>query len=545
MTSRVTTQIALCGIAVGTALAIVGCSAAAPPDSDGPASAELVTQTPEASGDIDRITWAVRSEPATMDWLYNADSSTGQIMANVCEGLFRLDVNMAPEPALAAGVETPDPTTRIYQLRDDATFHDGAPLTAEDVVFSLKRHLDPDAGSYWSGPFSKVTSIEATGPLEVTIRLSEPDGLLDSYLSSPAGIIERAQTVQELGDAYGTPQGGVNCIGPFSLQEWDAGQSITLERDPEYFDERYRARAETVEFQFVRDPSAITNGLLSGSIDGTWEVPPAGMQRLASSGVGTVYQGPSTQGYNAIVMNTDGALGDPIVRQALSRAIDRKAIIAAAVAGAADEQRAPAVPGTWSYERPRFEAAWNDIEVGVSDLDAAKELLATTDAPTKPIVIASTSAEAMTPTIAAEIQSAATALGLEAEITSIPADQYYAVYTDESAREGIDLYLTGWGTDFADPTQIYQYFTTGNIYNFTGYSNPELDDLVASAAATDDLQERAETIIEAQDIVVGESLWIPIYAARNTVFLNERITGAPASYVQLHHPWAATIGASS
>lgn len=537
-------RVALGFIAAGTAIGLAACGTGSSTDADNDSNAGVVTETPKPSGPIDSVVWAVESEPATMDWIYNADTATGQIMANVCEGLFRLGVDMAPEPSLATGVDVPNPTTRVYTLHDEAKFHDGSPLTAEDVVFSLKRHMDPEAGSYWAGPFSKVTSITATGPLEVTIELSEPDGLLDSYLTSPAGIIESQASVEAAGDDYGTPQGGVNCIGPYSLDTWDAGQSITLKQDPNYYDESFRALAETFEFQFVRDPSAITNGLLSGSIDGTWTVPPSALNRLSESGVGTVYQGPSTQGYNAIVMNTEGPLGDPIVRQALSRAIDREAIINAVVSGAADEQRAPAVPGTWGYEQELFQETWDGIELGKTDLEAAKDLLATTDVPTEPIVIASTTAEAQTPTIAEAIQAAAQEIGLEADISSIPADQYYAVYTDESAREGIDLYLTGWGTDFADPTQIYQYFTTGNIYNFTGLSDPEIDALVAEAAATDDLRERAETIIQAQELIVDQSLWIPIYAPRNLLFMNEQITGSPASYVQLHYPWAAKIGAA-
>lgn len=546
MTTPVIKRSAVALIAIGTAFSLAACGGSGAGSADAqPKSATLVTETPAPAGDIDSFTWAVPSEPASMDWIYNADSSTGQIMANVCEGLFRLDVNMTPEPALAESVATPNPTTRVYTLREGVTFHDGTPLTAADVVFSLNRHLDPDAGSYWSGPFSKVTEIVATGDLEVTIRLSEPDALLDAYLSSPAGIVESQATVESLGESYGTPQGGINCVGPFSLESWDAGQSMTLKRDPNYFNDALRAHAETVEFQFVRDPAALTNGLLAGSIEGSWELPPAAITRLTQGGTGSVYQGPSTQGYNAIVMNADGPLGDPIVRQALSRAIDRDAIISAAVAGAADEQRAPAVPGTWGYEQEAFAAAWDDIELGSTDLEAAKQLLSSTTAPTDTIVIASTTAEAQTPTIAAEIQSAAQKLGLTAEIRSIPADQYYSVYTSKEAREGIDLYLTSWGTDFADPTQIYQYFTAGNIYNFTDYANPALDELLASAAATDDPAERAQSVIAAQQIVVDEALWIPIYAPRNTLFLNQRITGTPASYMQLHRPWAAAIGAAS
>lgn len=537
---------AIGAVAAGAALALTACGGPGPTAGDrGSTAPEIVDATPAAAGDIDAVSWAIPTEPASLDWIVNADNSTSMVTSNVCEGLFRMAPDMTLEPALAESVDAPDDTTRVFTLRSDATFHDGTPLTADDVVFSLDRIRDPESGSFWTWPFANVSDISATGPLEVTIEFSRPDALFESFLASPVGVIESRATVEKLGDAYGTPQGGVNCIGPFSLDAWEAGQSITLRRDEGYYDERYRAKSETFEFQFVRDPSAIVNGLLSGSIDGTWDLAPSAVKRLGSSGAGTVYFGQSRQGYNAIVLDPEGPLADPIVRRAVSRAIDREAIIAAAVGGAADEQRAPAVPGTWGYERQKFEEAWDGIEFGRTDLDAAKQLLESTDEPTEPIVIASTTAEASTPTIAAEIQSALTELGLEAEIRNIPADQYYAVYTDPEARAGIDLYLTAWGTDFADPTQIYQYFTTGNIYNFTGYSNPELDDLVAKAAASSDLTDRADAIIAAQEIVVDESLWIPIYAPYNTLFLGKRVTGAPTSYVQLLHPWAASIGASA
>lgn len=532
------------GIAAAvTALALTACGGSAAPRT-AESAPEIVTSTPAPVGDVEKITWAIPTEPASLDWIINADNSTSMVTSNLCEGLFRMTSDMTLEPALAESVASPAPTTRVFTLRSDAVFHDGAPLTADDVVFSLRRISDPDSGSFWTWPFDNVERIEATGPLEVTITFSTPDALFESFLASPVGVVERAATVEELGDAYGTPKGGVNCIGPFSLQQWDPGQSITLERDDDYYDERYRAKSEIFEFQFVRDPSAIVNGLLAGSIDGTWDLAPSAVQRLDSSGVGTVFYGASRQGYNAIVMDPTGPLSDRTVRQAVSRAIDREAIISSVVGGAADEQRAPAVPGSWGYERERFQAAWDAIEVGRTDLAAAEELLGQTEAPDAPIVIASTTAEAQTPTIAAEIQSALQKIGLEAEIRNIPADQYYAVYTDPEARKGIDLYLTAWGTDFADPTQIYQYFTTGNIYNFSGYSDETYDGLVATAAAADDLSARAEAIIEAQRMIVEESLWIPIYAPYNTSFLNERITGSPTAYVQLLSPWAAQLGAA-
>ncbi|GAA3653375.1 ABC transporter substrate-binding protein [Nocardioides ginsengisoli] len=511
-----------------------------------PATPELkvTTVTPKAAGDLDSATWAVASEPSSMDWIYNASFDTGQIMANVCEGLLRLDPDLHVEPALAESYVNPTPTTWVYTLKPGVTFHDGTTLTAEDVAFSLNRNLDKAAGSFWSGAYVNVKSITATGPLEVTVELTKPDALWNSYLSSPAGIVDSKKTVEAKGKAYGTPDGGVNCVGPYALTKWDKGQSITVTRDDHYFDPAHRAKIAKLTFTFVRDPAAEVNGLLSGTIDGAWFLPPSSLAKLSKSGVGTVYYGKSTQGFNAIVMDMSGPLKDVRIRQALSMAIDRNGIIRAVAGGAAQPQKAPAVPGSWGYAEPTFQSAWDGLAVTERNLDAARKLVKEAGAPDRPIVIATTNGEAEVPVIGAEIQSAAKQIGLDVEIKTFPADAYNGVYTDAKARKGIDLYLTGWGTDFADPVQMYQYFQTGNFYNFTGFSDPKYDALVDEAAQTMDGAKRAELITQAQQIVVDQLLWIPLYAPYNTLFLNKRVTGSPASYVQLHYPWAADLGAA-
>ncbi|MGW1090465.1 ABC transporter substrate-binding protein [Streptomyces sp. NPDC002596] len=531
---------------IAGALLLTACSGATPEKKPaGQKGVSVTGLTPKPAGDLERITWAVTAEPASFDWIYNASFETGQIMANVCEGLFRLGPDMSVEPALAESFTNPDPKTWVFKLRPDVTFHDGNTLTADDVAFSLARNLDTKAGSFWSGAYENVSGVKATGPLEVTVTLKKPDSLFTSYLSSPAGIVDSKATVTSKGKAYGTPDGGVNCVGPFELSAWDKGQSMTLTRDDDYFDAEHRAKAKEVEFQFVRDPAAMVSGLLSDSIDGSWFLPPSALGRLSGSGKGTVYYGESTQGFNAIVMDAEGPLKDLRIRRALSMAIDREGIIDSVISGAGEPQKAPAVPGSWGYAEDTYQKAWDGLTVTERDLDAAKKLVEEAGAPDRPIVVATTSAEAEVPVIGAEIQSAAKKIGLDVEVKSIPADQYNGVYTDPKAREGIDLYLTGWGTDFPDPLQMYQYFTTGHFYNFSGFSDPKYDDFIEEAGRTQDPARRAELVTAAQRIVVDELAWIPLYSPYNTLFLNKRLTGTPASYVQLHYPWAADLGASS
>jgi len=130
----------------------------------------------------------VAAEPSSFDWIYNASFATGQIMANVCEGLLRLAPDMSLEPALAESFDNPSPKTWVYRLRSGVTFHDGTPLTAEDAAFSLSRNLDTAAGSFWSGAYANVSTVKATGPLEVTVTLKQPDALFNSYLTTSPRI---------------------------------------------------------------------------------------------------------------------------------------------------------------------------------------------------------------------------------------------------------------------------------------------------------------------------------------------------------------------
>ncbi|ADB54112.1 ABC transporter substrate-binding protein [Conexibacter woesei] len=548
--TRRTTTLSLATAAVAAATLFSACGGATDSGSgDGaragpPAGAEPTVTTPAASGTTDRVTWALTAEPASLDWVLNADFFAGQVLANVCDGLVRQAPDFSLQPALAARFSNPTPTTWVYEIRDGATFHGGAPLTANDVVFSLKRNIDPKVGSFWGQAFANVKTIAKTGPSEVTVTLRRPDSMFNAYMSTPAGIIGSERTVKAEGKSYGTPEGSVDCVGPYKLAKWEKGQEIALAADDAYWDTALKPKAGEFVFQIIRDPAARTNALLSGTVDGSWFVPPSALARLNGSATGRVFYGPSTQGFNAIVLNTDGPLRDVRIRQALSMAIDREGIVRSVLAGAAQPSRAPAVPGTWGYAKETFRSAWDGLEVTQRDVDAARRLVQEAGAPKQPITISVTSRDAEVPVIGAAIQAAGEQIGLKVVQRQIPPDQYDAVYTSEDARKGIDLYLTAWGTDFADPLQIYEYFKSGNFYNFAGFSDPRLDALLNDASRTTDEQRKAELVTGAQRIVVDELLWIPLYAPYNTLFMNKRITGAPASYVQLHYPWAAAIGSA-
>src|SRR5699024_5581248 len=147
----------LAGVAVA-ALTLTACSGgAAESDGKGLSAADFtsdVAGTAPGQGPLEKATWnLVWGEPASLDPIYSYADSENTALANMCEGLMRQEEDMTLAPALASDLNYTDDTTLVITLRDDVKFWDGAPLTPEDVVFSLNRNRDAELGSYWQSPF--------------------------------------------------------------------------------------------------------------------------------------------------------------------------------------------------------------------------------------------------------------------------------------------------------------------------------------------------------------------------------------------------------
>jgi peptide/nickel transport system substrate-binding protein len=518
-----------------------GIATTAPSFAEG-ARPELTPSLPVPTTAVDRINWALYAEPSSLDPILPNDFPPMEVLANVCESLARITPAFATEPALASSMEQPDPLTLVYKLRKGVTFHSGAPVTAEDVVYSLNRSRSDALGSFHTAVYANVSDIVASAPDEVTIKLSKPDQTLPQALATNAGRIVNKASTEAQAKGFGGPGSSVDCTGPYRLASWRAGEGITLEKFDGYWDTSLPVLAKAIEFSFVRDPAARLTALLSGQIDGTWAVPASGFARLQAGGSGTLAFGTTSGSYVSMITDIKGPLADSRIRRALGMAIDKPGIIAVAVAGAADRLETPASPGTWGFAREDFEKAYAAIAATNGGVEEAKRLVAEAGAPSEPIRIAITNSQSEMPIIGAELQRAAQEIGLQAELVSLPADGYNALYSDANAREGIDMIFSLWQTDFPDPTQIYQYLEGDNFFNLASWKNPDFDAALAAAKAAEGPAERAAALIKAQQIEVADPTWLPIYTPFNVVFLRQGLTGAPTSAVQLNYPWAAMIG---
>ncbi|WP_258566915.1 ABC transporter substrate-binding protein [Microbacterium sp. Se5.02b] len=466
------------------------------------------------------------------------------MLANVCESLLRLNPDFSLTPSLAESFEHPTPETWVYDIRQGVTFHDGTPLTAADVVASMSRHLDPAVGSSWFSVYQNVVDISQTGDHQVTVTMSGPDSQFNLSMGGSAGVIESAATLAEKGADYGNSTGGVNCTGPFSFTGWESGESITLTRYDDYWDDALKARSGEVRFVFMGDSTARVNALKSGSVDGSWMIPIEAVPQLEASGKGDPLFGASTAVGNLVISDLDGPLGDLRVRKALLLAMDRDGIVQAAARGVGEVTDVFTTEAVWRAASDAARtAAFDDVTHYEQNLEEAKKLIAEAGAEGAELTYVTAPIGNDFAVISQATAAAAQSIGLKVNIESVSPAAYTALFSDPSAREGVDLFYTSWYLSSPDALEMYSVLRTGEFSNYGGWSDPEFDEVVSQAIATDDPAARSELTAKAQQIANAELPWLPISTGPLPLFQGERITGVSPSMAFLYYPWAAEIGA--
>ncbi|MEZ0068138.1 peptide/nickel transport system substrate-binding protein [Streptacidiphilus sp. MAP12-20] len=530
--------------AVAAALGLLAAACSGPPSTGHTSNTDafkLSADTPAATGDLTSFTWASYAEPLTLDYAMAFDYPSNTILSNVCESLMKWTPQLTEVPGLAQQASNPNPTTWVYDLRPGVHFHDGSVMTADDVVYSLGRQTDPKVGAAWASVFQNVGSISRTGPLQVTVKLKSPDALFPQYMATAAGVVASEKAIKAAGANWGT--GSLDCTGPFKLGAWNKGQSVELDRFDGYWGTK--AKSGKVVFEFLTDPSARTNAMLTGSVDGGYLIPTESYQRLRDSGVGTLYFGDSLSTVNVNVTNMKGVLGDARVRQALSLALDRAGFVKQGLAGNGKVTGALSGRTAWTgASADTLKTAFDELPSTQPDLAKAKELIKEAGATGKTITVATSAIGQDVSLMATAVQAAGTEIGLNVQVKTIAPNAFSALFTDPKARVGIDLFPETYYLSVTDPMDLLANFQTGNYQNYPGYSNPAYDKLVRQATATYDRAQRLAIEAKLQQIAVNQNLWIPAAEWPTALFMNKRITGAPTTVSYLYYPWAADVGAA-
>jgi peptide/nickel transport system substrate-binding protein len=524
-----------------------GATTSGTPASSGP---QLRNTTPAATGSLASLTWDLpQGEPTTLDYAKAGDYSPDTVVSNMCDDLLRLNPDFTYSPGLASSWTYKNPTTLVYTIRQGVKFWDGSPLTAADVVYSMQRNLNPADAPVNGGFYSNVKAIEQTGPYQVTVSFSHPDELFNEEMATIAGAVAEKRYMQAKGASYGTAGGGVMCSGPFELVKWNSGTSIILKRNPGYWDPAYEPKAATVTLDFISDSSTLTSGLLSGQFDGSFEVPPSAIPELTKSTSGKLYLGPSLAVEELAPTSSSGPMGNAVIRQALSAALDRQAIASVLYNGAAVPNKTLTPPSAWGTDpaaKAVYQAAYNTLPAVTSDLAAARKLVASQPADSKPIVLALQAGDQTQLNIATLIQQDAAQIGLHVTIKQMQPLDFSNLFYLPKYRAGIDLVLTSGYLDISNPLDyLSEFFGPGAIFNWSNYNNPTVTSLVSQARSTFNAAQRATLVVAAQKLYTAAGIAIPLVNPDEVVYLRNGVTGAPASFAYIYEPSLATVGASS
>ncbi|WP_219417335.1 ABC transporter substrate-binding protein [Pseudonocardia nigra] len=540
---RASRRRAVIAAALLSAVPLAACSSGAGGSTAGTPAfrAEITTEVAAATTPVENLTWNLATgEPPTLDPAQSALENISSVVGNMCEALFVYDRDYELRPALAEAVEHPDPLTYVFTLREGATFWNGNPVTAEDVVFSITRILDPVLASPWAAWAANLESVTATSENTVTLTLTRPDPLVENFFALPAfAVVERAFT-EQAGADFGKAGTGVMCTGPYEFSGWNQGQSIELTRNDDWWNEQAAPKVGSVTFTFTTDPAAQIAALRSGETDGQWIIPTSAFDQLAATG--NLLFGESLQ--TVFISGTDlsGPMGDPAVRAALRAAVDYQGISEAVYRGIAAPLRALVPPSAYGYAEATYQQAYTSLPEPTQNLDRVAELVAQTPRAAEELVLAYFAGSDEESRAATAIADAANQAGMNVQLQPLTAAEFGAAFASPAARQGFDALLSLGYLDFPEPLAYYQFFTTGNFYNFAGWSNPEYDQLIGQALATVDDARRAELVTQAQALILDEGIVIPIVSPATSVYYGPELTGLVPRQSYLYTPWLAELG---
>lgn len=505
----------------------------------------LVTTTPAGTKPVSSVTWAVYRPVNSLDPIFAFDYPENTAISMMCESLLLQSPSGAIQPGLAT-VATPSPTSMVFTIRSGARFWDGAPVTPADVVYSLDRQMEPSYGGFYGQVFNRVKSIAATGSDQVTITLTQPDYWLEGELSSMPGIIIQKSYALKEGKNYGTPAGGIMCTGPYEFKSWTAGAGVTAVADPNYWDPAVKPLVKQIIIKGVPSAASFTSGMLTGAIQGSYYFGLSNLSELEHSSSVRVYQGPGQSTDAFIVSTSTGPLANVKVRQAMSLALDRQAIISQVYDGAALMPRWLANPGTFGYGQSVFTAAYDKSPVLNQDLAEARKLAKEAGVAGQTITIGTSSELASISAETGAYQQAAEAIGLKVVLKSVSAADYINFFTSAQARQGVDGFITVNYGDYADPAALLATLALpGGDQNYDSFSNPQMTALLDQAEGTANPDQRAALVAKAEELAAKLLPWIPDVQPTNVLMLSKGLTGAVASFSYMFAPWADDLGGAS
>lgn len=495
------------------------------------AATALAIILPAAAGATD-LRVGISQDIVTLDPANHRSRITESAIHNIYDAVVTRTDSMQVVPEIAESFTQIDAVTWEAKIRPGITFHDGSPLTAEDVAFTFDRLTKDGAMDGQTSPrkslVGPVADTEIVDELTVRFRLANPWPIFKAYL--PFNQVVSKDFVTKVGTQGMATQAMGS--GPFKLAEWRKGDSLILERYDGYYGGATDippvgpAKVDRVIFKLIPEPASRVAALMAGEVDLIDELPHHAIGQVEADPKTKVLKTNGTRSFFIDFNTTKPPFNDARVRRAANHAVDRQLIIDRILNGLAVPLATLISPDSYGYNP--------DLKPYAYDVAKAKALLAEAGYPNGVDVTldVDNAFKEQAEAVAALLDRA----GIRAKVQLWER----TALTDMWKNPGHDRQMNfrSWGDGALDPVGIFvPVLKTKDRGNVSGYSNPEVDRLLTAADTELDVEKRAEMYRQAQAIIYDEApllyLWLPqdVYGA------SERLQGwqpSPRGIIKLH-----------
>jgi peptide/nickel transport system substrate-binding protein len=436
--------------------------------------------------------------------------------------LVRVDSEMQPVPDLAHSWEqNEDATEWIFQLHEGVMFHNGREMTAEDVVDSFNRLMDPDEGTAFAQQLEMIDSVEATGDYEVVFNM---DGSYADLLTVLGFYAFRVVAVEEADSLATEPVG----TGPYRLQSHSPDERTVLERFDDYFLSDEEGFLDEIHFIKIEEETSRLTALTDGTVDMVNEVSPASLPMI--EGVPEIEMEEIVTGsYHIFAMQADEEpFTDVNVRRAFKLVANRSEFVQTVLQGYGVEAADQPIPPN--------DPMYGGIDIPERDIEEARRLLEEAGYPDGlQIELHTTAGRVGLHEAGLTFQSQAAEAGIEVDVINHPVDAYWADIWMQRP-----FHMSNWGQRPNADLAFTVAYVEGASWNESNWTNEEFEELLAEARGILDEDERREVYREAQQILSDEgAAFIPYFmsvigAWRQSVHGYEM---NPTRMVELHKVW--------
>lgn len=457
----------------------------------------------------DQLIVAQNGEPVTLDPHRTNDARSAVVINQIMERLIRQDEDGALHPMLSTGWRQIDELTYEFDIREGVYFHNGEPLRASDVAFSLKRAASSPTSAPILGIINEA-AVEVVDDFTVRVGTYEPFIPLLSHLAHTSGNIMSQVAVEAYGDAFGQNPVGT---GSFKFEGWQQGDRVELVRFEDYW-----GTPSGTERLTVRNIPEAANRLIeleTGMVDIALEIAPSDVAALEANNDLNLIREANLRSHYIGFNVTQTPLNDVRVRQAINYAIDTDLIISSILEGVGIRANGPMSNDIWG--------AYPNLRPYDFNLERSLELLAEAGFANGFETSILTDLDNTNRAIAEVLQQKLQDIGISSTIQSVE----WAQFLEITGAGTHDIFITGWTSVTRDADYgLFPLFHSSNVGaggNRAFYSNPVVDSLLEEARQERDEARRAELYVEIQEILVEDAPWVFLYIGEILIGTNGNV----------------------